>query len=61
MGDCKFTAMSEFLTVEQLINELQKHPKNLQVLVDGYEDGLDAVLSSKVVDVEYDENKVGTK
>ena len=49
--------MSEFLTVEQLINELQKHPKNLQVLVDGYEGGLDAALSSKVVAVEYDESK----
>jgi len=49
--------MKDFLTVEQPINELQKHPKNLQVLVDGYEDGLDAVLSSKIVDVEYDESK----
>lgn len=49
--------MSDFLTVEQLINKLQKYPKNLQILVDGYEGGLDAVLSSRIVDVEYDESK----
>lgn len=49
--------MGNFLTVEQLISELQKYPKEFKVLVDGYEDGLDAVLSSKIVNVEYDESK----
>jgi|JTFP01.1.fsa_nt_gb hypothetical protein len=49
--------MGNFLTVEQLISELQKYPKDFKVLVDGYEDGLDAVLSSKIVNVEYDESK----
>lgn len=49
--------MNNFLTVEQLISELQKYPKDLQVLVDGYEDGLDAALSTKIVNVKYDENK----
>ena len=49
--------MHDFLTVEQLIDALQKHPKDYKVLVDGYEDGLDAVLSSKIVDVKYDESK----
>lgn len=47
--------MDNFLTVEQLINELTKYPKDYKVLVDGYEGGLDAVLSSKIVNVEYDE------
>lgn len=49
--------MGNFLTVEQLISELQKYPKDFKVLIDGYEDGLDAVLSSKIVNVEYDESK----
>ena len=49
--------MNNFLTVEQLINELKKYPQDLQVLVDGYEGGLDAVVSTVLVDIEYDESK----
>ena len=49
--------MHDFLTVGQLMDELQKYPKDYKILVDGYEDGLDAVLSSKIVDVKYDESK----
>lgn len=29
------------MTIKQLITELQKHPENTLVLVDGYEDGYD--------------------
>jgi hypothetical protein len=47
--------MKSFLTVEQLINELKQYPKDYKVLVDGYEGGLDAVLASRIVGVEYDE------
>ena len=49
--------MKSFLTVEQLINELKKYPKEYKVLVDGYEGGFDAVLASRIVGVEYDETK----
>ena len=49
--------MNNFLTVEQLIDELRKYPNNYKVLVDGYEGGFDAVLSSRIVNVEYDETK----
>lgn len=50
--------MNNFLTVEQLISELQKYPKDLQVLVDGYEDGLDAALSTKIVNVVKSTSKI---
>ena len=49
--------MKSFLTVEQLINELKQYPKEYKVLVDGYEGGLDAVLASRMLSVEYDETK----
>jgi len=49
--------MNLFLTVEQLINELKKYPKEYKVLLDGYEGGLDAILSSRIIGVEYDETK----
>ena len=31
------------MTVEELIEELKKHPSNMRVVVQGYEDGLDDV------------------
>ena len=49
--------MDNFLTVEQLIDELRKYPNDYKVLVDGYEGGFDAVLSSRIINVEYDETK----
>ena len=49
--------MKKFLTVEQLINELKQYPKEYKILVDGYEGGLDAILASSIVGIEYDEKK----
>jgi len=48
---------NKYLTVENLIKELQKYPKDLQVLVDGYEGGLDAILDTEIVNVSFDANK----
>ncbi len=45
------------ITVENLIKKLQTYSKDLQVLVDGYEGGLDAVLDTKIVNVLFDSSK----
>lgn len=49
--------MDSFLTIEQLIKRLENYPKDLLVLVDGYEGGLDAILDTKLINVDYDKNK----
>lgn len=49
--------MNSPVTIEQLINELKKYPQDYHVLVDGYEGGLDAILSTKEIGVKYDESK----
>lgn len=49
--------MDNFLTVEQLIRKLEHYPKDLLVLVDGYEGGLDAILDIKLINVVHDKNK----
>jgi len=47
----------EFLTVDKLINKLKSYPKNSLILVDGYEDGMDAVLDIKNIKVKYDDSR----
>lgn len=49
--------MQNFLTIKQLIEQLEKYPHDSLVLVDGYEDGLDAILSTKLVNIDYAENQ----
>ena len=49
--------MNSFISVNKLIKELQKYPQDYKVLVDGYEGGLDAVISSEIINIEFDENK----
>jgi len=49
--------MNSFIIVNKLIKELQKYPQDYKVLVDGYEGGLDAVISSEIINIEFDENK----
>lgn len=46
-----------FLSVKQLIAALSTYPQDCLVLIDGYEDGLDALLSIEAATVEYDETK----
>jgi len=48
---------TEFLTAEQLINKLKTYPKDLKVLVDGYEDGLEPVIDICTTTVKYDATK----
>jgi len=47
--------MKNYLTIEQLISQLQSYPKDLLVLVDGYEGGLDAIMDIQKVTVRYDD------
>jgi hypothetical protein len=49
--------MNSFISVNELIKELKKYPQDYKVLVDGYEGGLDTVISSEIINIEFDENK----
>lgn len=49
--------MNDFLTVEQLIQKLENYPKDMLVLVDGYEGGLDAILDTASINVKFDSSK----
>jgi len=49
--------MNDFLTIEELIKKLENYPKEMLVLLDGYEDGLDAILETTLVSVKYDTTK----
>ena len=53
----KNSIMNDFLTVEQLINKLKSYPKDSLILVDGYEDGMDAILDIKNINVKYDDSR----
>mgnify|MGYP006995599214 FL=1 len=49
--------MNDFLTIEQLMQKLENYPKDMLVLLDGYEGGLDAILDTASINVEFDSSK----
>ena len=45
------------MTVKELIAKLSQMPQELPVLLDGYEDGLDDVIDTTVVSVDFDTDR----
>ena len=48
---------SKTLKVSEFIEKLSKLPQDALIVVDGYEGGLDGVVDTSIINVNYDESK----